>query len=188
MSFRTFLALDLEAKTRRKLAASAADLSACGARIRTVAPDNLHVTLNFLGDVDDDQLAEICNVAADVAAGVKAFDFAIHGISCIPPHGSVRMIWAGVDDPSGRLVELQQGLTAALEELGFPPDRRGFNPHLTLARVKGSAGELRAAAEAQRDEYFGSQHADEVVTYVSRLTPGGPIYTPAGRGPLGIGA
>jgi 2'-5' RNA ligase len=115
------------------------------------------------------------------------------------------MIWAGVEDPTGRLVELQAHLAAAMSGLGLRSpcgavrrgdreEERPFRPHITLARIKpqGLQGRGGQAAQALRQETksyadtdFGSQFAEEVVVYGSQLTPRGPVYTPISRAPLG---
>ena len=97
------------------------------------------------------------------------------------------MIWAGVEDPSGRLAELQAHLAAAMTGLGLREEERGFQPHITLARVKSgkAANALRERAREYARTDFGVQYAEEVVVYGSQLTPTGPIYTPVSRAPLG---
>jgi len=187
MPVRTFLALDIDEATRRRLAEAASGVAVGQAKVKLVAPENLHVTLNFLGDVDDGQLSELCRVVADVAAEVEPFDFTVRAVRCIPPAGRLRMIWAGVDDPTGRLVLLQKRLSTALASLGFAQERRDYHPHVTLARVRyaGDAQAIREAAGRFAEEEFTRQSAQEVVVYTSRLTPAGPIYSPAAHPPLG---
>ena len=187
MAARTFLALDVDETVREHLARIAGGLRVGGARVRPVAPENIHVTLNFLGDVADEALDDVCRAVADVAAAAQPFEFTVRGVRCVPPRGQVRIVWADVDDPDSRLAELQKALTAAMSALGFRPDRREYHPHLTVARVKYVANPLalREAAGPYEDEDFGLQTAECVTTYTSKLTPGGAVYTAAARAPLG---
>lgn len=187
MPARTFIALQIDRRCRAALAAAARTLDVPGAKIRFVAEDNIHVTLNFLGDVADADLAEVSRLASQAAAGVAPFDFGVRGIVCVPPDRRVRMIWAGVADPTGRLVELYDRLAAALATQAGRKDDRPFRPHVTLARVKfvKDPRRLRDAAGPLAGKDFGTQHAESLVVYTSLLTPAGPVYTPAAGADLG---
>jgi len=183
MAIRTFLALDLDAPIRDRLTAAARGLPQVDSRIRWVAPENLHVTLKFLGDVPETDVAEVCNAVVALAGRIEPFDFDVSHLRCIPPAGKVRMVWADVREPTGRMASVFEQAEAALSGLGFPRERRGFRPHVTLGRVKltRNAAGLRAAAAQYADTLFGSQRAGGVVVYRSELTPRGPIYTPMAR-------
>ena len=187
VSVRTFLAIDVDAPARGRLAAIAAEFRIAGAKVRPVAPGNIHVTLNFLGDVGDDALNDVCLAAADVAAAAEPFDFAVRGVRCMPPKGRPRIVWADVDEPAGRLVALQGELAGAMSALGYRPDSRRYHAHLTIARVKEASAPqaLRRAVETYADEQFAPQRAGHVTTYTSVLTPAGAIYTAAARAALG---
>ena len=187
---RTFLAVDIDEDTRRKLAGLSQRIETAGARVNWVAPENLHVTLNFLGEVGDADLSAVCNAAAEGAGGVQGFEFDVRGVLAVPPRGrQLRMFWAGVEDPDGRMGQLYSRLSAALAELGYPPDSRTFRPHITLARFKSARDPdaVRRAAETFQAECFGTVRATEVVVYSSQLTPQGPIYAPLSRAVLGRG-
>jgi len=187
MTARTFLALDIDESIRRALVAAAGRLAHRGANFRATGVDNLHVTLSFLGDVTDGLLAEVCSQAGAVAAAVEPFDFGVKGTVCVPPQGQLRMVWAGVADPTGRLAKLHAMLSDALATLGLRTEERGFMPHITLARIKYAAdpNQFRQAAEELAGADFGTQHAGELVVYTSRLTPSGPVYTAVARPKLG---
>lgn len=152
-----------------------------------MAQGNIHLTLDFLGDVADEMLNDVCRAAAAVAATAEPFDFAIRRVCCMPPHGQPRIIWAEADDEAGQLAELQQDLTDAMSALGFRPDHRKYHPHVTIARVRyaRTPDALRLAIEPYADAEFDMQQARHVTTYTSALGPGGPTYTAASRAPLG---
>jgi len=181
MSARTFIALDLNDVIRSRLADAGRKLDAGAAKIRWVARANLHVTLQFLGDVSDEKLAEVCAAVEQVADQTAPFEFDVRGLLCIPPGGRARMIWGGVQDPAAGAAELHDALDAALEPLGFTPEKRRFRPHVTVARIKHAPNprRLRSAVAPLAERDFGMQHADQVTVYTSELTPKGPIYTPA---------
>jgi len=180
MSARTFIALDLDEIIRSRLADAGRKLDTGGAKIRWVDRANLHVTLQFLGDVEDEKLAEVCTAVERVAGQTTPFEFDVRGLLCIPPGGRARMIWGGVQDPVCGVAELYDQLSAALEPLGFTPEDRSFRPHVTVARIKYAPDprRLRSAVAPLAERDFGMQHTDRVTVYTSELTPKGPIYTP----------
>jgi len=195
MSHRTFIALDVDDAVRRRLAAMrdairlAARRSGPGGRgdqINWVLPENFHITLKFLGDVTDAQLADVCRTVQAVAAKTEPFDFTVRGVRAVPPAGrELRMFWADVSESNGSMTKLFASLEQALSPPGFPRENRPFASHITLARVKHTrnADALRAAA-SQAAESASVVRAEHVTVYTSELTPGGSIYTPACRAPL----
>ncbi len=192
MSYRIFLALDIDESTRRRLGSIQSQLDDARSRINWVAPRNLHVTLKFLGDVADSLLPELCRAVSAAAGEGESFDFEVRGVRAIPPAPrnsgrGVRMLWAEVIDPTGRLARLFEQLETALHPLGFARENRSFSPHITLARVRfaGDPSALRAAAGELADEHFGRLRAEQLTIYTSQLQKGGPIYTPIANPPLG---
>ena len=169
------------------MAALATSLNVKGAKLGVVRAENLHVTLNFLGDLDDGRLERVCEAVGEVAAKSTPFEFTVGGVQCKPPRGIPRIVWVDVDDPSGGLCLLQENLTTAMEALGFPRERRAYRPHVTLARVRyaGDSAALRSAVQQEEQADFGKQIGQEVMVYLSELRPGGPVYAPAARVTLG---
>jgi len=180
MAVRTFLALPLDETILRHLVRAQQTLSSAGASVRWTATSNLHLTVKFLGDVKDADLAEVCRIAGDAASRVEPFEFSVTGLVSAPPGGRMRMVWAGVVEATGRLQRLQGMLEDAYAALGFKKENRAFHPHLTVGRVRSGANvaRLRAAVDELADEEFGTQPAQELIVFSSKLTPGGPIYSP----------
>ncbi|NLF30987.1 MAG: RNA 2',3'-cyclic phosphodiesterase [Planctomycetes bacterium] len=187
MATRTFLALDLDDVALDELAAVQEVLAAAGASVRWTGRENLHVTLKFLGDVDDSDLAGVCAVAAELAGTVEAFEFTLGRIVSVPPAGHMRMIWTEIGDPTGRMTALAEQYNDACAAMGYKNENRGFRPQLTLGRVKGgrNVAALRAAIAGLPAFDLDAQFADEVVVYASELSREGPIYTVLSRTPLG---
>ena len=187
MAVRTFLALDIDRSIQDRLAEFQQKLAACEAKGRLVAPENLHVTLHFLGDVADEMTAEVCEMVEAVAGQLDPFDFEVKGIRCVPPGGRPRMIWAGVDDPAGQMASLHEALGEALGGLGVRREERGFKPHLTLIRFKlvRNVTQVHSLAAEHAETLFGTRHAGEVCVYSSQLTPRGPVYSRMAAPPLG---
>ncbi|MDH3240014.1 MAG: RNA 2',3'-cyclic phosphodiesterase [Alphaproteobacteria bacterium] len=109
---------------------------------RWIEPENMHMTLRFIGNVNDDSIADIDGALARIRA--PAFDLEIAGLGEFSRGRRPAMIWAGVRPVPG-LMDLERRIEAAVVKAGFPPDGRRFTPHITLARLKGGApGRVRS--------------------------------------------
>ena len=126
---RLFVAIDPAAPVRDALARLCHGVPGA----KWVAPEQFHLTLRFIGEVEGALYDEIADALGDVEA--PAFRLAFDGVGHFPPRGAPRVLWAGVNDGAapGRL---RERIEARLRRLGVAPDRRGFAPHVTLARLK----------------------------------------------------
>jgi 2'-5' RNA ligase len=187
MATRTFLALPLDEALCRHLADVQRQLDTVGAKVRWTAPEQLHVTVKVLCDVEDEDLADVCQVAAAVAAEIEPFDFRVARLICSPPAGYLRMVWVGIEEATGRMEELHQKLDMVFADMGYKAEHRGFHPHLTLGRVKSSLRilQLRQAIEAMGDTEFGEQGADDLIVFASQRHKGGPEHTVLSTAELG---
>jgi len=187
MATRTFLALDLDEPIRRQLGNTQRELDRAGATVRWTKAAQLHVTVKFLGDVADEDLPQVCELAQQAAAEVEPFDFEVAAVTPGPPRGAMRMVWVDIADETGRMAQLNSRLESAYAEMGFRRENRRFHPHLTLGRIKAPRrlSELGRAVSAMSTRTFGTQSADNLIVYASQLTPQGPIYTPLAKAPLG---
>jgi len=154
--------------------------------IKWVEPQNLHLTLKFIGYVKDQECVDICHAVEDVCGRYEKFEL---GVETVGTFGgkSARVLWVGVTDESEALGELQNELEAALAELGYQPEAREFTGHLTLARIKNYEAGCKVVelAEEYKDMEFGSTRIDEVKIFESTLTGGGPIYNVLAKYELG---
>jgi 2'-5' RNA ligase len=187
------LALDLDGPTKDNLSLVQRHIEDGRSRIRWVPPENLHVTLKFLGDIGDSQLADVCaavEMAASSFVHPGPYDMLVKGLRAIPPEGRMlRMFWADVVEPDGWLGGLFEQLEITLEGLGVEREHRSYRPHITIGRVRGgNIKRLRERAEAYAEEPFGQVPVEYVSVYTSKLTPTGPIYAAALHAPLGLGA
>ncbi|MBN2561309.1 MAG: RNA 2',3'-cyclic phosphodiesterase [Phycisphaerae bacterium] len=183
---RTFIAIDLDRAIKKHLSDLQAQLGPRCPKLKWVDPNKMHLTIKFLGEVRDQQIAEISRALGRLAAECQPFDIAVEGLGTFNPTGPVKVVWIGIQDPSGRLAECQALCEDLIEPLGFPREGRRFSPHLTLARNKftENSREIRAALDAQPPVRAGSQTVSGVMFYQSTLTPGGPIYSALSRHPL----
>jgi 2'-5' RNA ligase len=182
---RTFIAIDIPEDIRAELARLQEELqSQVDIRkgdVKWVEPQSMHLTLKFLGEVPDNQIAEVCNIVKDIAEGHLAFDFAVREVGSFGGR-SARVLWvgAGLDNPE--LLEVQQHLEDKLAAAGWPKEGRQFSGHLTLCRIRNSkaGAKLAAAIQPYQDYDLGIVRAGALVVYESQLTPQGPMYTPIG--------
>ena len=150
-TIRAFVAIELSEVVRAALAAAIAEISASGARgVRPVRPEGIHLTLKFLGDIEPAQVGPLSEAMEGAARSVAPFSLCLGDTGVFPGPGSpARVLWVGVAGQLEPLRELWTALETATSDLGFARDRRGFSPHLTLARIRyGAPSEDRQMATA----------------------------------------
>jgi 2'-5' RNA ligase len=178
-TFRAFIAIDLPESVKSSLSEAQEALKLYGFRVKWVRPQNIHLTLKFLGDTataDTDKIAEAMTLAAKNCPIVS---LTAKGIGVFPNVRRPRIIWAGLNGQFETLVNLQQTLDAHLADLGFARDTRTFKSHLTLGRVKGKIASDRMIAAIDKLKEFESKsfEANQVILFKSELRPNGAVYT-----------
>jgi len=188
---RAFIALELPKVTRDALSDVQARLSQHAPRgsVRWVNSDNIHLTLKFLGQVPTAQIEAISLALRRAVGALPVFPFEVMRVGCFPDTQRPRVVWVGIDEPSGALHTLQRAVESATAPLGYPTDPRPFQPHLTLGRTGRSVrpADLHKLGEgvlATKVGLLGHVHAEEVVLFQSEFSPGGSIYTALARFPL----
>ena len=136
-SIRTFVAVELPPGLRTALAGvpAAASLPR-GASVRWTRPENLHLTLRFLGDTQEEQLAPLSRALDEIAAGSASFEVELGAAGAYPDAQSARILWVGIGDADRKLRRLGNQVEAAVRGLGWKREGRPFEPHLTLARLR----------------------------------------------------
>lgn len=142
---RTFIALEQDESLQRRLSETIHLLASALPRLKWVDPAGIHLTLAFLGELTDEQLAKAMQASDGAARQIAPFKYRLAKLGTFGAPRQPRVVWAGIDEPTGTLTRLQQLLTRELERRSFTVETRPFSPHLTLARVK----ELLPAAELQ---------------------------------------
>ena len=181
---RLFVAVDLPPSLRAGLDRLQRRLREGEPGWRWVRPASIHLTLRFLGEVDE-QRAAASHVAWQAAAATaEPFVVDVGGVGCFPPRGQPRVLWVGIDDADGRLARLAGAVDAGAVEAGFQPERRPFRGHLTLARAARDGRPPRPEVDADATAPL---PVDELVLFRSELLPTGARYTALARFPLGRG-
>jgi len=179
---RSFISIELPNGVKTRLAELEERLNKAGrVSARWVKPDNIHLTMKFLGDVEADKIPDITRVMAEAIAGIPPFLLEINGLGAFPNLNRIRVVWVGIKGELERLNALQQKHESALEPLGFAAEKKRFSPHLTLARVNERAlqeerrglGRLLAATEFKPV----NMKVETVDLMKSRLTGAGAVYT-----------
>jgi RNA 2',3'-cyclic 3'-phosphodiesterase len=176
-SMRLFVALLMPESVTRALGQVEAELKGLWRGVRWVAPENLHVTLRFLGEVDAGRLGPVREALRVAAAVSDAFAVAVAGLGGFPSLRRPRVLWAGVVEGQEALTRLAFRMEEALSAAGFPKEERSFQAHVTLGRAKSSAAiRTEPLPDAWAGRVFGRFQAREFCLMESRLGPSAPIY------------
>lgn len=191
-TWRTFIAIELDPHLKAKLAGLQEQLRTRlpPSTVRWVPPDSIHLTLKFLGDTPTDKIEGIQAALARAAAQVAPFSITAGELGCFPNHRQPRVVWVGLQEPTGNLSRLQQGIEEFVAPLGFPTEGRPFSPHLTLGRVQrhASRSEVRQIGEVVAASAVGvlDEMTVTAVSYIkSDLRPSGAVYTTLFQAELG---
>jgi RNA 2',3'-cyclic 3'-phosphodiesterase len=175
---RTFIAVPLPKECQSILAQMQQSLRGHGAEVRWVAIPSIHLTLKFLGEVDPEVIPGLNTRLQEESKSVRRFQLRLFGLGCFPNTRNPRVVWCGIDGETDSLLRLQQRVESACTRLGFAPENRPFQPHLTLGRVQGRRNiePLMDQIAAGFDLACGF-HVDCFHIYKSTLKPKGAEYT-----------
>ena len=177
---RLFLALDIDPLAKTLIG----ELGRSVPGARTTPPEQLHLTLRFIGEVEGTMFHDIRERLSELSAPPLALT--ISGVGHFPPRGIPRVIWAGIK-PSTELLKLRNAINRLLFECGLPPEKRKFHPHITLARFKKSSPGRVAQFLSENSNLEVPQFiVNEVTLYSSKLTSKGAIHTVESRYPLSV--
>lgn len=168
---RLFVALDLPDAVKRALEPLASGLG----DVRWVPPGQQHLTIRFIGEVDERHLDEIAE-ALSLVPGAP-FELRLKGIGHFPPRGAMKVLWVGIER-NPELAQLKKRIDRVLRQTGLPPDERRFQPHVTLGRVRRPPSPDRVATWLMRHSLFASEPfpVSGFQLYSSYLKPDGAIH------------
>jgi RNA 2',3'-cyclic 3'-phosphodiesterase len=183
---RAFIAVNLPVPVIQKVGEVQRELKdrarQAGLKVGWVAPTNMHVTLKFLAEIPEDSVFAVRDVLRERLAGRAGFGVRVRGAGAFPDAQKPRVLWVGIECAGGELSRLATDVDTWLEELGFAREKRAFNPHLTLGRVKSGAADVLEGLPAVE---LGECSVTEVVIYRSVLRREGAEYTSLAQIPLG---
>ena len=182
MMIRTFIAIPLSKDIHKSIDTLVAELRAAGSLpVRWVRIENIHVTLKFLGDVDERRIPAVSDAIAAAAKDILPFQLSAEKMGVFPDFKRPRIVWVGsvLDRPA---FELYNNLERNLKELGFEPEDRAFRPHLTVGRVARDAGSgdlqrIGDLVKRYQDRNAGQMTVHEIVLFKSDLLSGDRRYS-----------
>jgi RNA 2',3'-cyclic 3'-phosphodiesterase len=174
---RLFVALEIPSTVRESLAELLKTLRSVSPKTRWVRPENLHVTLKFIGEVPETKLNAIRSALAVVRSD-QLVTLGFHGLGFFSNEEHPRVLWAGIE-ASPNLKILATEIDQATEKVGIPREKRAFSPHLTLARFEPPRlpEQLRTAIQERAARDFGSLRTNQFHLIESKLKPSGAEYT-----------
>jgi 2'-5' RNA ligase len=189
-SIRTFIAVEVGNDVKARAADLIKRLKKAEADVKWVPPQNMHITLKFLGDVPNVEVPDVCRHVAEVAAKFEPFEIEFAAAGAFPDVSRPKTLWIGIAPGEG--FEQLEALSSAIEDrlhdqMGFPRERRRFHPHLTIGRVNsGGQSQERLGEIVQEHANFDASitEIDEVLIFASYLEKSGPTYNVMGRAEL----
>lgn len=180
---RSFIAIELSDEVKAGLRKLQGELKSPGDTfVKWVAPDSIHLTLKFLGNISQQKVGQIVRVMEQAAEGMSPFRLVVSEVGAFPNLRQPRVLWVGISGEIEKLLVLQQRIDDGLVPLGFAKEARPFTPHLTLARLRevASSGDKRSFGEmvtkkSPKVDY--EMTADSVNLMRSQLLPGGAVYS-----------
>lgn len=172
------MAIDIDRpELRSRLQELQEGLDSLGCDLKLVEPENIHITLRFLGEVPRSLAEEVAKALGKLRA--EPFNVLLKGLGVFPSPSRPRVIWVGIAEGAAELRLLHRQVEELLRPIGFGPEREAFTPHITLARVKGVRGLPRLADFINKysEVEVGLMKVEEIKLKRSVLTPSGPIYS-----------
>lgn len=181
---RAFIAVEISEEVRTEVARLQEKLQTAGADVKWVEPENLHLTLKFLGEIEEGRVPALTE-ALNFSLRLPPFTFSLEGVGAFPKMEHPKVLWAGIHEGKDPLIGLARVVETACSGCGFPPEERPFSPHLTIGRVRSPQGLNRLIQKLQSAEFQGGKtQAGGITLFQSTLGPGGPIYQPLSEIPL----
>ena len=177
-TIRTFIAIELPAKIIDGLKEIQDELKDGTNKVTWVKPENIHLTIKFLGDIEADKIDSIAGLLKSAAAKNRSFDISVKGVGGFPTIDNPRVLWVGIEEGNVNLSALYNNIEDALSTIGFEKEERPFKPHLTLGRIKFLKDRkgLKEWIERFKDITLGQYMVDSICLFQSMLTPEGAVH------------
>jgi 2'-5' RNA ligase len=187
-TMRTFVAVEIDRVVRRRAGALVERLGRLTDDVRWVEPENMHITLKFLGNVRAHDTFELCEAVSDAVCDCPPFGLEVQGLGGFPALDRPRTLWIGMADGSEALTTVFDRIEDAVIELGYRPEPRRFTAHMTIGRVRRRSdhlGHLVDELDELKNESFGRTSVDRVTVFSSKKGPDGPVHTALSHGKFG---
>lgn len=186
MTLRCFIAIEIPETIRKSISDIIACLKKSGSDVKWVAHENIHITLQFLGETEESIIPAIKGALDKILAPYSPFYIKITDIGCFPDGRRPRVIWVGMEE-SQTLINLRGDIADELVKFGYPKEERGFTPHVTIGRVKSNRnmGELLRRLEEFTATDFPDFEVQNITLMKSELNPSGAKYYSLAEIPFG---
>jgi len=174
--FRGFIAIDID--SFQKIIQFENEIKNTDTIVKLVEPENIHITLKFLGDTDVDYIERIEEIIKESVKGFDTFEIQLKGAGVFPNQNYIKVIWIGINNGE-QIGTIASDIDDHISSLGFHKEKRRFSPHLTIARVKSAKNKEKIIEliEKYQEIEFGTIKVNSIKLKQSELTPEGPIYT-----------
>ena len=182
---RTFIAIDLNNRIKENLISLIDILRNKGGNIKWIEHQGMHITLKFLGEIEENKISEIEEILKTTTRDLRPFSLKVKGTGHFPNGRNPRILWAGIEADK-ILSSFHHQLEGELEGIGFPREKRSFHPHLTLGRVRSTSFVRDTIAEfyIYREKFFGEMMVKKITFFRSILKPSGAEYSVLYEHPL----
>ena len=187
MAIRSFLAFELPVDIKRIIMAVSEDVRELSLNVRWVNVINIHLTIVFMGNVQEEQIKPIQDIINQVCQGYGPFSIGIKGLGLFGGRHNPRVLWIGLDGAIDRMGCFRDDLQKKLRRFGIKEEKRRFRPHLTLGRFRKGAkagGRLNDLLSKYHDLTSPECMIEELVLFKSDLKPGGAVYSKLKQWPL----
>ncbi len=176
---RCFIAISLPEELKAKISGIQEKLKAAGADVSWTRPEGMHLTLKFLGDIEEKRIPKIERVLDMAVDGISTFSLSVSGMGIFPDMRRPRVVWIGLKEEGGNLIRLQNGVEEELKKIGFPTENRRFTPHITLGRIRSNRNteKLLRLIDNEKSADTGRFEVSEIHLIKSELKPAGAVYT-----------
>ena len=176
---RLFVAIEISKEIRDSLAALQEELRITCPEIRWVKPENIHLTLKFLGNVKEALVPEILHSLSRALLGLDDFVFEVKGTGAFPAEGRPRVMWVGISQGADKIFAFHSKIKQALASFDFEEEKNEFAAHLTIGRLKDEVDteKLKEMLVLKKDKKFGECACGHISIIKSDLRPEGPVYT-----------
>jgi 2'-5' RNA ligase len=176
---RTFICIEIPASIKERIDRLQNTLKTIDSQVSWTRPSNIHLTLKFLGAVEETRIQRVAKAVERAAAGINHFEIEVSGAGCFPSPRSPRVLWIGISEIPDALKQLYANLEDELDREGFAREKRKFSPHLTIGRFRGPKNATQLAEVLIASSFKAATFkASEVIVMRSDLKPTGSIYTP----------
>ena len=176
---RAFIAVTIDTQVVREISDAMIQLRRALPEVRWVTPEQIHLTVKFLGDIEPSQVEPIANALEQALKLFPQFTINAKGLGVFPAARHPRVLWVGLE--GAELIKLAADVEAALEPIGFLPEARSFQPHLTIGRwrrLDGPAKNLAQELERWKNHDYGASRVQALTFFQSVLKPDGALHQP----------